>query len=86
MEELTREDWREFKEDLKTHMDEKFEAHEEREALMMTPITEKIEEHDLILRGQSGRGGLIKDVNMFQWVSGGAMTTAIGIWIKELMK
>jgi hypothetical protein len=81
--EVDKADFHEFKDDMKEFITERFDSHEEKELLMIKPLIDKVQEHDKILRGRSGRGGLVKDVNMFQWVASGGLLTAASKWISD---
>ncbi len=78
MSEMTKEDLHEAMGGLKSYIDDKFKAHEDIEKAMIAPIIDRVDTHSTLLRGKTGDGGLVKDMNTIKtssaWVKGMAGT------------
>ncbi len=78
MSEITRADLESIIDDLKDHINERFESHEKVEAAMFAPVKEKVDEHDILFNGKDGRSGIVVDINTIKtsgrnlkWLAGG---------------
>lgn len=78
MVQMTKEDLHEAIGGLKTYIDDKFTAHENVEKAMIKPIIDRIDTHSTLLRGKTGDGGLVRDMNTIKtsskWIKGMAGT------------
>jgi len=89
MADISKKDLHEFKTDIKTHIDERFNSHEVQERLMLEPLIKRVDTHSTILRGPNGDAGLVKDVNnikLFKGIAGGGFLAAVAAWIDKIFR